>query len=35
MITHPEKYNKAFKVNPADIPNAVQVPTIPALINRS
>jgi vanillate/4-hydroxybenzoate decarboxylase subunit D len=27
-ITNPEKYNKAFKVNPADIPNAAHVPPI-------
>lgn len=28
-ITNPEKYNKAFKINPADIPNASNVPPVP------
>lgn len=28
-ITNPEKYNPAFKVNPADVPLAPQVPAIP------
>ncbi|HET6872630.1 MAG TPA: non-oxidative hydroxyarylic acid decarboxylases subunit D [Sporolactobacillaceae bacterium] len=28
-ITNPEKYKKAFKINPADIPNAMNVPEIP------
>lgn len=27
-ITSPEKYNRAFKVNPEDIPNAAHVPPI-------
>jgi len=29
-ITNPEKYNRAFKVNPADIPFAENVPALPA-----
>ncbi|WP_102349111.1 non-oxidative hydroxyarylic acid decarboxylases subunit D [Bacillus sp. Marseille-P3661] len=28
-ITNPKKYNKAFKVNPADVPNAIVVPAVP------
>ncbi|MGA9173589.1 MAG: non-oxidative hydroxyarylic acid decarboxylases subunit D [Thermoactinomyces sp.] len=28
-ITNPEKYNKAFKVDPADVPLATQVPAVP------
>ena len=30
-ITNPEKYKKAFKIDPADIPNAAHVPAIPEL----
>jgi vanillate/4-hydroxybenzoate decarboxylase subunit D len=29
-ITNPEKYNRAFKVNPADIPFLENVPPLPA-----
>ncbi|WP_026693411.1 non-oxidative hydroxyarylic acid decarboxylases subunit D [Peribacillus kribbensis] len=29
-ITKPEKYNRAFKVDPADIPLAENVPPLPA-----
>ncbi|MFC7391968.1 non-oxidative hydroxyarylic acid decarboxylases subunit D [Scopulibacillus cellulosilyticus] len=28
-ITNPEKYNKAFKVDPQDVPNAAKVPPVP------
>ncbi|MBM7645453.1 transposase-like protein [Scopulibacillus daqui] len=28
-ITNPEKYNKAFKVDPQDIPHAAKVPPVP------
>jgi vanillate/4-hydroxybenzoate decarboxylase subunit D len=33
MITDPAKYPKPFKVDPADIPNATQVPAIPARLS--
>lgn len=33
-FTHPEKYNKSFKVNQEDIPNAIQVPAVPERIQK-
>ncbi|EPZ48152.1 non-oxidative hydroxyarylic acid decarboxylases subunit D [Alicyclobacillus acidoterrestris] len=33
-FTDPSKYEPSFKVNQADIPNAIQVPTVPPRINR-